>query len=428
MNESLLNSKKFSGLFSIQFLNAMNDNLLKNAILVMLAFKGMELGGFSSGVAINISTMLFILPFFLFASYAGKLADSINKIYLIRVIKFCEIFITLTACGGIIYKNIWLMLIAILAMSTHSTFFSPIKYSILPQYFISRKKLLIANSYIEVGSFIAVLVGQIIGSWFMSSSQTNIVIGVLVSATFCGLIFSLHLEKVPTIGSKVSFHWNLFKDNYDLYREITRDQNLKNTLHTIGWFWTLGLVYTTQMALLTKHYLGGSAQIFSILLVEFSIAIGVGSLVCTYISKGEIHKKFILYGIIGISILTLILLALNHKQTSVALNPLEFSKTFYGICDYLLIFGIGFMAGFYSITCYNELQLISPLAIFSQIIAVNNILNATYMLLATIICGLLLMVINLWWLFMLTAIANLIFGYFYWKTNFSKSTNKATQF
>lgn len=122
MNESLLNSKKFSGLFCIQFLNAMNDNLLKNAVLVMLAFKGIQFGMLDSGVAINLSTMLFILPFFLFASYAGKLADSMNKIRLIRIIKFCEIFITLVACGGIIYQNIWLMLIAIFAMSTHSTF------------------------------------------------------------------------------------------------------------------------------------------------------------------------------------------------------------------------------------------------------------------------------------------------------------------
>lgn len=427
MNESLLNSKKFSGLFSIQFLNAMNDNLLKNAILVMLAFKSIKLCGLSSEVAINISTMLFILPFFLFASYAGKLADSMNKISLIRIIKFCEIFITLIACGGIIYQNIWLMLIAILAMSTHSTFFSPIKYSILPQYFTNRKKLLIANSYVEVGSFIAVLIGQIIGSWFMSSSQTHVIIFVLITATTCGLIFSLHLEKVPTIGSKVSFDWNLLSDNYNLYRQITHDLKIKNTLHTIAWFWALGVIYTTQMALLTKQYLGGSVHIFSILLVEFSIAIGIGSLICTYISKGEAHKKFILYGIIGISTLTLILLAFNHTPTTIVLNPREFSQTWFGICDYLLIFGIGLMAGFYSITCYNELQLISPLAIFSQIIAVNNILNAAYMLLATIICGILLTVINLWWLFLLVVFANLIFGYFYWKTNFSPIVRKVAK-
>lgn len=422
MNESLLNTKKFSGLFSIQFLNVMNDNLLKNAILVMIAFNGITLGSFKSSVTVNISTLLFILPFFLFASYAGKLADKMNKVQLIRIIKFCEVFITLVACGGILSKNIWLMLIAILAMSTHSTFFSPIKYSILPQYFSQRKKLLLANSYVEVGSFIAVLVGQVIGSWFIGNSQPQIVIWILASATLAGLIFSWNLEKTPTVGTQVAFHWNLFKDNWDLYRQITTDPKIKNTLHAIAWFWALGVIYTIQMALLTKHYLGGSAQVFSILLIEFSIAIGLGSLVCTYISNGTIHKKFIPFALIGISILTLFILLLNNTSTPHTLSVAEFSHSLHGIINYGLIFGIGFMAGFYSITCYNELQLISPLKIFSQVIAVNNILNAAYMLIITIACTLLLMLINLWWLFFIVIIANLIIAYNYWQHNFPQPT------
>lgn len=418
MNESLLNTKKFSGLFSIQFLNVMNDNLLKNAILVMIAFNGITLGSFKSSVTVNISTLLFILPFFLFASYAGKLADKMNKVQLIRIIKFCEVFITLVACGGILSKNIWLMLIAILAMSTHSTFFSPIKYSILPQYFSQHKKLLLANSYVEVGSFIAVLVGQVIGSWFIGNSQPQIVIWILASATLAGLIFSWNLEKTPTVGTQVAFHWNLFKDNWDLYRQITTDPKIKNTLHAIAWFWALGVIYTIQMALLTKHYLGGSAQVFSILLIEFSIAIGLGSLVCTYISNGTIHKKFIPFALIGISILTLFILLLNNTPTPHTSSVAEFSHSLHGIINYGLIFGIGFMAGFYSITCYNELQLISPLKIFSQVIAVNNILNAAYMLIITIACTLLLMLINLWWLFFIVIIANLLIAYNYWQHNF----------
>lgn len=415
MDESLLNSRRFAGMFSIQFLNVLSDNLLKNAILVMIAFSSITIGKFNSTFSINIITILFTLPFFIFASYAGKIADSSDKVQIIKIIKLCEILIVTIASAGIVFENIWLMMVAVLLMSSHSTFFSPIKYSILPQYFSQPKKLLLANSYVEVGSFIAVLIGQIIGSWFIGNHQPTIVIYILWLSGVCGLIMCMRLEPLPIVGNKSNFNWNFFKDNIQLYRQITCDKQIKRVVHSIAWFWALGIIYTTQLAIFTKTYIGGSAQIFSILLAEFSIAIGIGSLVCTNLSKGTIHKKFITIGLFSISFFTILLLILNfHEQHSIS-TLLQFSSSIRGIINYILIFCIGFMAGFYSITCYNELQLISPLNIFSRIVSVSNLLNASYMLATTICCTILLTITNLWWLFAIIAIANAGLAIYQWK-------------
>lgn len=418
MNESLLNTRKFSGIFSIQFLNAVNDNLLKNAALVMIAYHGLSILHFSSSASVNIVAIAFILPFFVFASYSGKIADSHDKVTLIRIIKICELMITLIATIGILYKNIWLILLAILAMSTHSTFFAPIKYSILPQYFSNRRKLLLANSLIEGGTFVAVLLGQILGSWFIGNSQVEIAVTVLILSNIIGLILSFKLDKLPPVSKKIQLHWNIIKDNLELYRNVVTNKNLKNVIHTIGWFWAIGLIYTTQLATFTSEYLGGNAQVFSVFLAEFSISIGIGCLACTYISNGKVYKQFVLIGITAMSLSTLLLLLTHTKPVTHLENIHEFISSWHGVICHFLIILLGFSAGFYSITCYNELQILSPLNIFSQVVAVNNIINALYMIVSTIICTILLAFISLWWLLAILVIGNCIFTITYWKNNF----------
>lgn len=415
MNESLLNPRKFLNLFNIQFLNVVNDNVLKNATMVLVVYYSLTFFHLRPSVIINIITFIFVLPLFLFSSYAGKIADYYSKIKIIRIIKICEIAITSTAIAGIYYKNIWLLLLAIILLSTHSAFFSPIKYSILPQYFTDRKKLLLANSLIEVGSFVAILIGQFIGSWFIGNRQPQIIIGILFFSTLISLTMSFFMEVTPAIRNRSSFTFNIIRDNYRLYSKIITDNNIKTTLHTIGWFWAIGAIYSTQIATLTLHNIGGNAQVFSVIIAELSVAIGVGSFICNHLSNGHIRKGFICLGAAGMSFFTILLLIIAFEPTNYPLSLKEFSESLRGITIFALIFLLGICAGFYSITCYNELQVISPIKKFSQIISVNNIMNAAYILVAIAVNILLLIRLNSWDIFAVISAANLIFAYVYYK-------------
>lgn len=423
MNESLLNHRKFLNLFNIQFLNVINDNILKNAAMVLVVYDSLSFFHLRPSVIINIITFIFVLPLFLFSSYAGKIADYYSKVKIIRTIKICEIAITATAIAGVYYKNIWLLLLAIILLSTHSAFFSPIKYSILPQYFTDRKKLLLANSIIEVGSFVAILIGQFIGSWFIGNKQPHIIVTILFCSTLVSLIMSFWLDITPAIGNRSSFTFNVIRDNYRLYSKIITDTNVKTTLHTIGWFWAIGAIYSTQIATLTLHNIGGNAQVFSVIIAELSIAIGVGSFICNHFSNGHIRKEFIMLGAIGMSFFTILILIIAFDPTDHPLALKAFSETIRGITIFGLIFLLGVAAGFYSITCYNELQVISPIKKFSQIISVNNIMNAAYILIAIAVNIILLTHLNSWDIFAIVSAANLIFAFVYYKKVLSKQNN-----
>lgn len=408
--ERLLQLDSFLSLFVIQFLNVINDNIFKNAVIVYIVFYGLSLHKLDTAMTTNIAMFVFILPLFIFASYSGKFADYYSKTKLIRIIKTCEIGITAVCVVSILTTNIWLMMLGIFLLTTHSAFFGPIKYSILPHYFSDRNKLLLANSLIEVGSFIAILIGQFVGSWFVEKQPLTIVYA-LVGATAVGLVLSFLLKTIEPIGNKYKCSLNVFKDIYLLCKEIVEYKEVMGYLKLISWFWALGAIYTTHLSILTKDFMGGNAQVYSIIIAEFSIAIGLGSFLCTLLSKGDAKRIFILIGAFGMSILTLLLLSLNHTEYNANnhVGIAEFIQKPSNILNLIIILGIGISAGFYSITCYNKLQLISPIAIFSKIIAVNNIYNAFYMLIATLATMFILSHINVWMMFLIVSILNALY-------------------
>ena len=419
---SLLNPRKFLPLFAILFLNASSDHILRNATIVMLAYQGVCWAGMSSIVAVNIFTLVFILPFFLFSSYAGKLADATNKVTLIKRIKYYELLIVVVAGIGFYYRSPWLMLLALFSMGIHSTFFGPIKYSILPEYLTVRKQLLLANGYVELGTFIATLAGQMLGSWYMAKHAPAVVLALMAGSALVGLSLSYRLadNRAETSAAK-PLTWNFPQDICQTYREVITSVAIRNNLHAISWFWALGIIYTTQLPMFILKYMGGSAAVFSFLLAVFSIAIGIGSLVCAKLSNGQINKAYVVVGASAISIFSLALILLNHQPKTTTVELMAFSQTATGFMNFGLIFLVGFFSGFYSVTCYNELQLIVAPGSLSRVIAVNNILNAAYMVVAALVCTLLLLIMDLRSLFMIFIVANSLFVIWYWRSSLSRS-------
>ena len=414
-NDSLLNTRKFIPLFGILFLNASSDNLLRSAILVMITFNGVGFAGLNDALEVNLATLLFMLPFFILSSYAGKFADCYNKITIIKIVKYCELLIVALASWGLIKQNAIVIYCALFAMGTHSTFFGPIKYSILPEYIKDRRKLLLASGYVEAGTFVAVLVGQTIGSWNMAEHRLDIVLMLLIFSALIGLVTTYRLEAIVPHSQKIYFDRNIFKDTYNTYKQVMANPEVRINLRSISWFWAVGAFINTQLPIFTRGYMGGNAYVFSVILALFSISIGVGSLVCAIISRGKIVRYYVLFGAGLISCLSLALLLVNCVPKDSIGGVTSFLSNWQGWVNYLIIIGIGFFGGFYSVTCYNELQVIAPSGTLSRIVAVNNLLNASYMVATSIACTLLLLIISLWWLFVIFVVANTLFVYWYWQ-------------
>jgi MFS family permease len=406
--DRVLLQKDFFALFKILSLGALNDNILKNAFMVLLAFSGYTIFNLPQGQLLNIAAMMFILPYLIFSSYAGKIADSSDKARIIRIIKLCEIIIMLIAALGFIYHQIMLLLLCLFFMGTHSAFFGPLKYSIVPQY-LPRKSLVMANGYIEMGTFAAILLGQAIGSWFMANGYMDLVIAIMLLVSITGYYFSRELRSVEIINHQVKFYKNVVKDSWTMYKAVSNNKLIRLNLHAISWFWALGIVFSTQFPILTLHYIGGDAHVFSVLLIIFTLGIGFGSLICAKLSHASIKHKYVIIGALLMSVGYFILLVMHRHNINVYPHWKFFLQTPDGLILIITCLLIGLAAGFYSVTCYNEIQLISPDSIRSQIISANNILNAVYMVGASLISSILLTFISVWWLLMLLAILNLLF-------------------
>ena len=410
-------SGNFLSLFKVLFLGALNDNILKNSFIVLLAFYSSNILNLPKAQMLNLASIMFIAPFFIFSSYAGKIADSSNKAKIIRIIKFCEIIIMLSASIAFIFHQVTVLLICLFFMGTHSAFFGPIKYSIVPNY-LPRKSFVMANGYIEIATFAAILLGQAMGSWFMANGFLIVVIAIMLLVSISGYYYSTKLDSVPIVNTNIKFYKNIFKDSWLMYKLVSRDKLIRINLHSISWFWALGLVFTTQFPIFTIKYIGGNAQVFSLLLVMFTIGIGFGSLICAKLSHSSVKRRYVVFGALFMSLGFFVLL-LSHQNIVVHYSDISsFIKTTDGVSLVVNCLFIGLAAGFYSVTCYNEIQLISPDNIRSQIISSNNILNAVYMVLAMIISSIMLMFMSVWWLLMVVAVLNLFFILVYTKKIF----------
>lgn len=415
---NVLKVPNFANLFKILVLGAINDNILRNALLVLLTFSQATIYHLPTAQAVNFAVFLFLLPFFLFSSYAGKIADCFYKVKIIRIVKLCEIIIMLGAALGFIYHLIGLLFLCIFLMGMHSTFFGPIKFSIVPQY-LKPNELVMANGYIEMGTFAGILIGQSIGSWFMANQMIIILISIMIGVSLIGCLYSFKLDMVPPVTSQVKFYKNVFKDIWVMYSVVTKDNLIRKNLHMVSWFWGFGIIFTTQLPVLTRDYCGGDAHFFTILIGLFTIGIGIGSLICAKLSHTKVVSGYATFGGCAMSIGLLALLLAHYHIVTTTVNWLVFLNSIDGVVFFSLSLLIGVAAGFYSVTCYNTLQMNSLDEIRSQVISALNILNATYMVIASIISSLLLMVMSSWWLLFTAALCNLVFVVFtqlYWAT------------
>ena len=255
-------TRRFAPLFGTQFLGAFNDNVFKTALFVMISFYGLGKNDFlPSSQMLNLGAMLFILPYFLFSALSGQLSNKFDKAVLARWIKLLEIIIMAVAAYGFCIQSAPLLLICLFCMGTQSTLFGPLKYAILPDY-LNDKELIMGNSLIESGTFIAILLGQILGT-AVAGVPPYIVGGLVLLVAIGGTMTSLFMPSVAAKMPDTKIEWNIIKGTNLLIREAAADRPVFTSIIGISWFWFVGSVYTTQLPTFTQIHLGGNDNVFN---------------------------------------------------------------------------------------------------------------------------------------------------------------------
>lgn len=388
----LLARRRFLPLFVTQLLNAFNDNLFKNAMVLFVVYSvynsEAEEAKFSA-----IASGLFILPFFVLSALAGQLADMRDKARIIRVVKFCEIGIMV--CGGVGLVLAWqgilteiaaipLMLAALFAMGVHSTFFGPIKYAILPQH-LRKEEVLAGTGLVEAGTYIAVLAGTILAGWIPVEWAAA---AVVVTAVI-GYLTSRQVPPAPPLIGQQPLDWHLLRSSAQLVRNTMHEPCVFYAIMAISFFWTIGAVLFIQFPPLAKNVLMASKEVASLFLVIFSVGVAVGSMSINALLKGTVSARFAPISVLAmglfVSLFYIVCGAWAAPDGSGLLDVRSFVAMPLAVPLLLTLLGIAIAGGMFVVPLYAFLTTRVEPSQAARTIAANNIVNSGAMVAGSLI-------------------------------------------
>ena len=409
----LLRERRFLPFFLTQFLGAFNDNVFKNALMILFAFKASEWIAMDKNLVQNLGQVVFILPFLLFSATCGQLADKYDKAQLTRFVKIFEITIMLVAGLGFYLKNPGLLFVALFMMGLHSTLFGPVKYAILPQH-LKPEELVGGNGLVEMGTFLAILIGTILGGILVAIEGNGLlwVTIVTLALAIVGYATSRAIPVSPAPSPELKINWNPITESIRNFNFTKQNRTVFLSILGISWFWFYGATFLTQFPNFSKTILGGSEQVVTLLLAIFSVGVGVGSLLCERLSGHKVEIGLVPFGSIGMTLFGLDLYFASRGLPTpggaeIGAWAFLLIATHWRIAFDLLMLGL--FGGLYIVPLYALIQTRSEESHRSRIIAGNNILNALFLVLAA---GLAILVFKLGFtipqLFLVAAILNAV--------------------
>jgi 1-acyl-sn-glycerol-3-phosphate acyltransferase len=385
----LFRQRRFGAMFWTQFLGALNDNVFKNALVILIAYKAWTILALSTEQLVALCGGIFILPFFLFSATAGQLGDKLSKPRLVRWIKAAEIGVMGIGAVGFAAGNLPILLLVLFLMGLQSTFFGPVKYSILPQL-LSENELVGGNALVETGTFLAILLGTILGGALVAGGETGLWLAsfIVIAVAMAGWASSLLIPALPAENPALRFSWNPLPPSLETYRVTRSNRSVFLSILGASWFWFFGAAVLSVLPVYTKDVLRANEHVITFFLALFCTGIACGSLLCERLSERKLELGLVPFGSIGMTLFAFDLFLVGRPEWVSAGADLaglaSFLGTFAGLritADLLLLAAF---SGFFIVPLYTLIQQRSDPQHRSRVIAGNNILGALFMLLASL--------------------------------------------
>jgi MFS family permease len=424
---TLLVSRRFGPLFATQFLSAFNDNALRNALVLMIAYRADATEQTSAQMLIPLAAGLFMLPFFLCSASAGQLADESDKAWLIRLIKLFEIPVMLAAGGGVLAGSATVLLALLFTMGIQAAFFGPLKYAILPDL-LAADELLLGNALVEAGTFIAILLGTIAGMLIAARHGAAAIAALIVVVAFAAWAASFGIPPTSAAAKRSRARWNFLATTMRVVRQAAREPVPFRSMLGISWFWLAGATYLSQFPSFVRFVLGAEEAVVTLFLTLFSVGIALGSLLCNRLLGGRLSARSVPWGALGIGLFSIDLWLASPEPASV--GELAGLAAFLGDPAHWRIladlFGIAASGGVFVVPLYTLLQATSEREHRARAIAANNVINAAAMVVSSLATIALIAVgVSVPGLFLLIGSATLVIALLFWRILPSFSTNSA---
>jgi len=406
----LLKQRRFFPFFLTQAFGALNDNVFKNALIIMIGFRGMSALGLDSKLLVTASAVIFILPFFLFSATFGQLADKFEKSKSIQYIKIAEIAIMLLATVGLYLNNTEILLSVLFLLGFQSTVFGPIKYGLLPQH-LNEDELVGGNALIESGTFLAILFGTILGG-VIAALEMDVAFWLSVTTlviAFVGYFTSRQIPETPPVAPELKINWNPMTETVRNLKFLKSNKVVFLGVLGISWFWFYGAVFIAQIASYTQYTLAGKESVATLILAVFSIGIGIGSVFCEKLSSGRVEIGLVPIGSLGLSLFAIDLYYANTQTGLSAIYSwkefIDYTGSFRILLDMVMI---GVFGGIFTVPLYALIQQRSDEKHLSRVMAGNNVVNALFMVVSGLFSmALLSMDFSIPELFLITGIINI---------------------
>jgi acyl-[acyl-carrier-protein]-phospholipid O-acyltransferase / long-chain-fatty-acid--[acyl-carrier-protein] ligase len=372
---NLLLSRRLGPLCLSQTCGAFNDNLVKNAMIVLAIFK---LGAGGAGLA-ALAGALFIAPYALLSATAGQLADRFDKSRLIRVTKAAEVALMGLVAWAFLASSVPGLLAVLFGLGVQATMFGPLKYGILPDH-LRDEELIAGNGLIEATTFLAILAGTVAGGALALLAAGPAVVGAAgVAVSLLGLGSAFWIPPAPAADASLRIGWNIIRETVAVVRQSRTVRPVWLSILGLSWFWAIGATLLSEFPTVAKDALGANGHVVTLLLTMFAIGIGIGSMLCSRLLHGEVSARFVPFAALGITVFTW-----DFGATVMGLRAADVPEvlaSFAGwrmLVDLLLLSVCG---GLYSVPLYAIVQEMSEPSRRARTIAANNIVNAVMMVL-----------------------------------------------
>ncbi|WP_045496013.1 MFS transporter [Vibrio hyugaensis] len=405
-------TKRFFPYFVTQCLGALNDNIYKNVLLLMVTYSQIDSLPMSVDLFVNLAAGLFILPFFLFSAHAGAIADNMDKAKLIRRLKLIELVIMSCAATAIMTQSAILMLVLLFMTGTQSAYFGPVKYALLPQA-LKSDELVKGNAWVEIGTFLSILIGTLSAGLLLAIPNGMLIAScIVITLSLLGFLSSANIPSLPSKkNNKVTFEpITGLKKTLKLAQ---KQRGIWMSILAISWFWFMGATYLTQFPNFAREHLFADSTVVSLLLALFSVGIATGSWLCEKLSFNQVELGILPFGILGLTIFSADLLW--------AVPAIEsFPSQYYDVQSFIAqsshirvmidLFLVGVSGGMFIVPLYAFIQSRSEEGECAQSIAANNIMNALFMVASAAVSILVLSVLefSIVELFAILAVGNFI--------------------
>lgn len=399
----LLCKRRFLPLFITQFLGAFNDNAFKNALVILITYIAAEKAGMDPQILVTLAAGVFILPYFLLSASAGQIADKYERSFLIRCIKLIEIVLMVAASTAFILQSVWGLMAMLFLMGTHSTFFGPLKYTVLPQH-LPDNELIAGNAMVSAGTFLAILLGTIVGGLLilaeidvplLSTFAPGVTGGVLavsalvVMVAVLGWLASRSIPLSPAPSPDLRVSWNIPRETWRIIKFSREEEDVFLSIIGISWFWLVGATFLAQFPNFAKVTLGADETVVTFFLTMFSIGIGIGSMLCNRLLKGIVSGIYAPMGALGMAVFTVALFWFSRDYTPAPetdlMNFVDFAmqKRNWSIIGCLLLVSV--FGGIYVVPLYAIMQSRSHPEHRARTIAANNVMNALFMVVSALV-------------------------------------------